>query len=147
MYLEVVLVVQSCPTICDPMDCSSPPGSSVHRILQARILEWVVMPFSRGSSQPRDQTWASHITGRFFTIWATKEAVMYLNNLAKTVQRIFLLSLMQKTRVRGGSSRWWYRIFLKSPHPTDTLNLQLCVKQYSFRLLVELVEQLLHNKH
>ena len=49
------LVAQSCPTLCNPMDCSL-PGSSVHRILQARILEWVAMPSSRGSSQPRDRT-------------------------------------------------------------------------------------------
>ena len=49
--------LQSCLTLCDPMD-SSPPGSSVHRILQARILEWVAISFSRGSSQPRDQTWS-----------------------------------------------------------------------------------------
>ena len=48
----------SCPTLCDPMDCS-PPGSSVHRILQARILEWVAMTSSRGSSQPRDRTHVS----------------------------------------------------------------------------------------
>ena len=48
-----VLIAQSCKTFCDPMDCS-PPGSSVHGILQARILEWVVVPFSRGSSQTRD---------------------------------------------------------------------------------------------
>ena len=48
-----VLVAQSCPTLCDTMDCS-PSGSSVHGILQARILEWVAVPFSRGSSQPRD---------------------------------------------------------------------------------------------
>ena len=54
-----VLVAQSCPTLCDPMDCH-PPGSSVHGILQARILEWVAMPFSRGSSQTRDRTWVSH---------------------------------------------------------------------------------------
>ena len=47
-----VLVSQSCPTVCDPKDCS-PPGSSVHGILQARILEWVAMPSSQGSSQPR----------------------------------------------------------------------------------------------
>ena len=62
-----------CPTICDPMDCS-PPGSSVHRILQARILEGFAMPFSKGSSQPRDRTQASHIAGRFFTTWATRKA-------------------------------------------------------------------------
>ena len=47
------LVSQSCPTLCIPMDCSL-PGSSVHGIFQARILEWVVIPFSRGTSQPRD---------------------------------------------------------------------------------------------
>ena len=48
-----VLVAQSCLTLCNPMDCS-PPGSSAHGILQARILEWVDIPFSRGPSQPRD---------------------------------------------------------------------------------------------
>ena len=47
------LVAQSCPTLCHPMDCS-PPGFSVHGILQARILEWVAISFSRGSSRPRD---------------------------------------------------------------------------------------------
>ena len=70
-----VLVAQWCPTLCDPMDCS-PPGSSVHGILQARILEWVVISFSRGSSQPRDGTQVSCIAGRFFTIWATREALL-----------------------------------------------------------------------
>ena len=55
------------------MDCS-PPGSSVHGILQARILEWVAMPFSRGSSWPRDQTQVPCTAGRFFTIWITREA-------------------------------------------------------------------------
>ena len=59
--------LQSCLTLCDPMD-GSPPGSSVHGILQARILEWVAMPSSRGSSQPRDQTQVSCTAGRFFTI-------------------------------------------------------------------------------
>jgi len=65
-----VLVPQLCLTLCDPMDCS-PPGFSVHGILQARTLEWVAMYFSRGSFQPRDRTWVSYIVGRFFTIWAT----------------------------------------------------------------------------
>ena len=54
------------------MDCS-PLGSSIHEILQARILEWIAIPFSRGSSQLRDQTQVSFIAGRFFTIWATRE--------------------------------------------------------------------------
>ena len=60
------LVAKSCPTLCNSMNCS-PPGSSVHEILQARILEWVAIPFSRGSSQHRNQTWISCIAGRFFT--------------------------------------------------------------------------------
>ena len=66
-------VVQSCPTLCDPMECSL-LGSSVHGILQARILEEVAVSFSRGSSQPRDQTWVSCVAGRFFIIWTDREA-------------------------------------------------------------------------
>ena len=62
-----VLVAQWCPTLCNSMN-SSPPGSCIHRILQTRMLEWVAIPFSRGFSQPRDRTWVSCITGRFFTI-------------------------------------------------------------------------------
>ena len=58
---------QLCPTLCNPMDCS-PPGSSVHGILQVSILEWIGVPFSRGSSWPRDWTGVSWIAGRFFTI-------------------------------------------------------------------------------
>ena len=68
--------LQSCPTLCDPMDCSL-PGSSVHGILLARIVEWVTMPSYRGSSSSRDQTpvsCVSCIAGRFFTHWATLEA-------------------------------------------------------------------------
>ena len=68
-----VLATQACPTLCDPMDCS-PPGSSVHGILQARTLEWVAMSFSRGSSQQRDGTWVSWGANRVFTIWATKKS-------------------------------------------------------------------------
>ena len=55
-----------CPTLCNPVDCS-PPGSSVHGIFQARILEWVAIAFSRGSSQLRDRTRVSCIVGRFFS--------------------------------------------------------------------------------
>ena len=70
-----VLVTQLCLTLCDPLDCS-PPGSSVYGILQARILEWVAIPFSRGSSWPRDPTQVSCIAGRF---WATSDP--FLPNL------------------------------------------------------------------
>ena len=66
-----VKVAQLCPTLYDPMDYT------VHGILQARILDWVAFPFSRGSSQPRDQTQVSLIAGRFFTSWATREAQEY----------------------------------------------------------------------
>ena len=60
-YVRKNACAKSHLTLCDPTDCS-PPGSSVHGILQARILEWVAMPFSRGSSQPRDQTCVSYIS-------------------------------------------------------------------------------------
>ena len=66
-------VTQSCPTLCDLMDCIL-PGSSIHGIFQARVLEWVAIFFSRESSWPRDQTQVSHIAGRCFTVFATKEA-------------------------------------------------------------------------
>ena len=69
-----VLVAQLCLTLRNPMDYS-PPASSVHGILQARILEWVVIPFSRGPSQPQSRTQVSHIAGRFFIVWATREAL------------------------------------------------------------------------
>ena len=62
-------VAQSCLTLCNPVDCI-PQGSSVHGILQARILEWVTISFSRGSSLPRDGTRVSHIGGRRFNLWA-----------------------------------------------------------------------------
>ena len=65
-YLEVK-VAQLFPTLCDPMDCT------VHGILQAGILEWVAVPFSRGSSQPRDQTQVFRIAGGFFTSWAPRK--------------------------------------------------------------------------
>ena len=68
-----MLIAQSCLTLCDPMDCSL-PGSSVHGIPRARKLEWVAIPFSRGSSRHMDWTQVSHIAGRFFTVWATREA-------------------------------------------------------------------------
>ena len=61
IYMKVK-VAQSCPKLCDPMDCT------VHGTLQARILEWIAIPFSRGSSQPRDQTQVSHIADRHYQL-------------------------------------------------------------------------------
>ena len=89
----VFLVTQSCPTLCDPVDCS-PQGSSVHRIFQARILEWVAISCSKGSSQSRDWTfvsWVSWIAGRLFTHQGNREAqleeMMWL--LLMTEEQIF----------------------------------------------------------
>ena len=79
---------QSCLTLCDTVDCN-PPGSSVHGILRAGILEWAAFSFSRGSSQPRDGAQVSRVAGRCFTIWATRE-----------VQPLTLFRLQQAKELR-----------------------------------------------
>ena len=76
---ELSEVTQSCPTLCDSMG-GSLPGSSFHRIFQARVLEWVAISFSR-SSQPRDQTQVSHIVGTHFTILATRETLLNVSQI------------------------------------------------------------------
>ena len=77
--IKYVLCAQFCLTLCDPMDCS-PPGSSVHGILQARMLEWVAMPSSRGSSRPRGQARVSygllHWQAGVFTTSATWKLIL-----------------------------------------------------------------------
>ena len=84
-------VVQSCPTLCDPMDrgadCSL-PGSSVHGVFQAIILEWNAISFSRRSSRPRDWTLVFCIVGRRFTVWATREVhkLTYLSSNGQMIQ-------------------------------------------------------------
>ena len=76
-------------TLCDPIGYSL-SGSSAHGILQARILEWVAIPFSRGSSQPRDWNCVSRIAGRFFTLWATGEAdTAYLQGKLIRIEKTF----------------------------------------------------------
>ena len=74
-------IARLCPSLCDPMDCS-PPGSSP---LQARMLEWVALPVSRGSSQSRDCTQVSCIAGGFFTSWATREALWATREWEKAI--------------------------------------------------------------
>ena len=69
-------VAQSCLTLCDPMDYSL-SGFSIDGIFQARVLEWIAISFSRGSSWPRNRTQVSCIAGRHFTVWATREAIEY----------------------------------------------------------------------
>ena len=93
-------VAWSCPPLCSPMDCN-PPGSSVHGILQAKILEWVAIPFSKGTSWPRDQTWVSCTAGRFFIVWVTSEP-----------WKIFMLSLkVSEHRGHGVPSFVGYKNF------------------------------------
>ena len=87
-------VAQSRPTLCDPIDCSL-PGSSIHGIFQARILEWVAISFSRRSSWPRGWTWVSRIVGRHFTVWATRE-VTTLSCKSKVTSLLYLRSTGHK---------------------------------------------------
>ena len=84
-HIRVSEVAQSCPTLCDAIDYSL-PGSSVHGIFQAIVLEWIAISFSRGSSQPRAQTQVSRIVDRYFTVWATREVLytyiyIYINRV------------------------------------------------------------------
>jgi len=90
-----MLVAQSCLTLCNPMDCSV-PDSSIHGILQARILKWVTIHFSRGSSQPRDWTQLSLIAGRFFTVWATREAPKMVQTLTECLQHFLSFYYMNQ---------------------------------------------------
>ena len=93
-----------CPTLCNPMDCS-PPGSTVHEIVQARILEWFAISFSRGSSQPRVWTLVSCTAGRFFTDWATREACRNYNKLLK----IYFTNLKNATAMISWLWLWKHR--------------------------------------
>ena len=91
------------------MDCS-PPGSSVHGISQARMLEWVAISFSRGSSWPWDRNWVSHIADRFHTTWATREAPIWPHT-----PFLFLISLVmwQPSYYFLTISIMFYHIFLE----------------------------------
>ena len=82
---------QSCLTLCNPLD-GSPPSSSVHGNFQARILEWIAKPLSRGSSQPGDQTGVSCIADEFFTNWAIREAPQKLLEYYVTIVACYFLS-------------------------------------------------------
>ena len=101
---------------CHPVDCS-PPGSSVYRIFQARIVEWIAISFSKGSSRPRNQTKVSCVAGRFFTYWERREAwyIAYLFTMTYIIGNIlsvFLwynqLSMMYFSYYILVSSVCWY---------------------------------------
>ena len=91
MNYELCSVAQSCLTLCESMDCN-PPGSCVYGIFQVRILDWVAIFFSRGSSAPRDPAWASCIAGVSFTIWATREVYEHgwASNLFQSLLSVLL---------------------------------------------------------
>ena len=107
-FLHFVLATQMCPTLFDSMNCS-PPGSSVHGILQASILEWVAIPFSRGFSWHRYRTQVSCILGVFFTVWVSRERTLSLvfNCSSNVLEACSLLDLFRITQVllRSGNGR------------------------------------------
>ena len=122
-------VAQSCLTLCYTMDCSL-PCSSIHGVFQARVLDWVAISFSRGSSWPRDQTRVSHIIGRHCTIWATLEVCRWdkkalkgleeespSSNFYKALVKSFHLeSVLFMEKQVAGFSQW-----LLSPSPCQSI--------------------------
>ena len=101
--------------LCDPMDCS-PSGSSVHGILQARILECVATPFFRGSSWPRDQNRVSCIAGRLFIIWVTREDFRGGSIISGIFCRVFQPWM-------SVSVTWWIKRILIQPGPIESESL------------------------
>ena len=95
-------------SLCDPMDCSL-PGSSVHGILQARMLEWVAILLTRGSSWPRDWTQVSCIAGRFLTVWATRDAPQSKTNRSLAAGHHSLPNFIHcpELRTRAVTITWW----------------------------------------
>ena len=118
-------VAQSCLTLCNPVDCSL-PGSSVHGILQARILEWVDISFSRGSSRPRVRTQASCITGRFFTVWATREA---LKDRFRCFRPLWTIKKVEHGKMNA-FELWCWRRLLRVPW-TERISNQSILKEIS----------------
>ena len=114
-------VTQSCPTLCNPMDCSL-PGSSVHGIFQAIVLEWIAISFCRGSSWPRDQTRVSRIVDRCCTVWASRAVVASV--LAQMVKHP---PSMRKT---GAWSLGW-----EERTPWEEMDTKSYVKLTSFEIL------------
>ena len=143
--------------LCDPMD-GNPLGSSVHGILQARILKWVAISFSRGSSWPRGQTWVSCTAGRFLTIWATKETTICTkcyskyfininpsNSYSRSKNEVLLLASFHRwrnsTRERLTSSRshntWKKESSFKLRHAGSSSVLLIAPVKQSASVLIE----------
>ena len=96
-------VAQSCPTLYNPMDFNL-PCSSIHGLFQARVLEWVAISFSRGTSQPRNRTWVSHIVGRCFTIWTTRWILNHWHT--REVPILFLMGKPEPSNIIQSAFIW-----------------------------------------
>ena len=148
----------SCPTLCDPLDCSL-QGSSVHGILQARTVEWVAMPSSRGTSQPRDWThvsWVSCIGGQVLCHWASWEACSYysligsfpyLHTQGSTPLRACSIS-HSSAHHTGQWSRWKHPLGIDriDSCPFETC-LRHCTPRCWTRRLALFLEELKQTKH
>ena len=116
--------LQLCPTLWNPMDCSL-PGSSVHRIFQARILEWIAIHFSRRSSPRRNWTWVSCTIGRFFTIWVSRMMLLFVSHsLLPQSQTIILTTILWKFS--------WSVGFMFSCHSSLKTLTPYCINVYRF---------------
>ena len=123
-YVKVkVLVTQSCLTLCNPMDCSL-SGSSVHGHSPGKNMQWIAIPFFRGSSQPTDWTWVSCTTGKFFTIQASREApehsrgtvkalTFFIQNHQFSLGRSIQTWALKRAVISGNVQGWWnYSVYL-----------------------------------
>ena len=132
----------NCPTLCNLVDCSL-PGSSIHGIFQARILEWVAISFSRGSSRPRDWTQVYCIGGRRFTVWATWEVPTLNIQIGKSTEmkRRAVLGKGWRMKERQGSASWvqgffrgwWKRSGIRHCARTKSYRI-VCFKMVNFML-------------
>ena len=135
-FLSCMLAIQSYQTFCNPMDCS-PPSSSVHGIVRARILEWVATSFSRGSSWSRDWTQVSWIAGGFYNVWATREAPFYLESLGsdnpgyKLMLNILLAECLYGTLGNVYICKIWIILY---PHYWLTVNVNVKYTAYAWHI-------------
>ena len=114
-HFNYILVLQLCPTLCSSINYT------VHEILQGRILEWVAFPFSRGSSQSRDQTQVSHIAGRFFTSWAAKARTSNFTICMEIQKTSNSQSNLEKEEVNWRNQPAWLQALLQSHSHQDSM--------------------------
>ena len=125
-------VARSCPTLCDPIDCSL-PGSSVRGLFQARVLEWVAISFSRGSSQPRDWIQVSRTAGRRFTVWVTRRPGIERNRSTVLWSTYTFFGPFKKHSAL--LNLWCYRGSLSFGISSSSLNYKLCDFRQAFKAI------------